>query len=219
MAINKSNTPAWMKTVLIILAAIFVLGFVSVAANPFTLFAPQQGTGAAGNDPVSLANQKYGPSASALTGQLQSNPASYTVLVGLGNTYYDWALEIQKASKTSTATLGVDQPLWIAAKDAYSRAAQLDSSQPPVMVDYSITQFYSGDTSAAIRTATSVSKSNPEFPPAWFNLGIYYTAINDKARAISSFEQYIKLDPQGTKGDVNYAKQQLQQLKSGTKTP
>lgn len=219
MAINKSNTPVWMKTVLIILAAVFALGFVSVAANPFTLFAPKQGTGAGGNDAVSVANQKFGPRANALTSQLQSDPASYTVLVGLGNTYYDWALEIQKASKTSTATLGVDQPLWIAAKDAYSRAARFDSSQAPVMIDYSITQFYSGETSVAIETAARVTKATPGFPPAWFNLGIYYTALGDKPKAISSFERYVKLDPQGKKGDVNYAKQQLKQLKSGAKTP
>lgn len=214
MAIDKSNTPTWMKVVLIVLAAVFVLGFISVAANPFTLFAPQPGTGTTGaTDAVSAANQRYQPAVNALTAQLQSDPESYTVLVNLGNSYYDWALELQKASQTSTAAAGAEQPLWIAAKDAYSRAVKLDASQPPVVVDYSITQFYSGDTNGAIATAQSVTKSSPKFPPAWFNLGIYYKALNDKSKAIAALEQYVKLDPQGKQGDVNYAKSQLQELK------
>lgn len=214
MAIDKSNTPAWMKGVLIALAAVFVLGFVSVAANPFTLFAPQGNrTGAPGTDAVSLANQRFQPGVEALTSRLQSDPESYTVLVQLGNAYYDWALEIQKASQQATSAAGADQPLWVAAKDAYGRAVEVKGDEPPVLVDYSITQFYSGDTNAAIETATGVSKSNPEFAPAWFNLGVYYGALGDKAKAKSSFERYIKLDPQGKQGDVNYAKQQLEQLK------
>lgn len=218
MAIDKSRTPAWMKATLILLAVVFVFGFVTIAANPFQ---GVQSGNQGGTDPLSTVNQQYQPAVAALTAQLQSTPESYTILVSLGNTYFDWANAVQQQSRTSTAAVGADQPLWISAKDAYSRAVAINAQEPPVMVDYAITRFYSGDTNGAIETAEQVAKTSPDFAPAYFNLGIFYSAVAQNDRAITALERYLKLDPEGKQGDVNFAKQQLQTLRSGgaTQTP
>lgn len=217
MAIDKSNTRPWVKVTLIILIIAFVLSFVALSSNPWQAFqAPQQ-------DPAQTANTvdaQFQPQVASLTNVLQSDPASYTVLVSLGNTYFDWAVQKQQASQNSTATIGADLPLWTAAKDAYARAVAVKNDESTVRVDYAIALFYTGDSTKAIEIAEGVMKDDPTFGPAWFNGGIFYQTIGDKDKAITAFERYLALDPEATTGgSPDFAKEQLKALKgSGTTT-
>ncbi len=209
-----------MKAVLILLAVAFVASFISIGAGSLTSNSQQPAN--TSSDPITAAGQQYQPAVASLTGQLQSQPESATLLIALGNTYFDWASQVQQVSQTATSAVGADQPLWISAKDAYSRAVKAGASQPPVMIDYAITQHYTGETSGALATALAVSKSSPEFAPAWFNLGIFYQATGDSAKALVAFNRYLKLDPKGTQGNAEYAKQQVKTLQgqsTATTTP
>jgi len=210
VAINKANTPLWMKATLILLAVVFVTGFVSLGASSFSSM--NSGDGATTTDPVQQVNQQFQPTVDGLTSQLQSDPESYTVLVQLGNQYFDWAIAMSKASETASAALGADQQLWTSAKDAYARAVAVRKDESPVLIDYSITLFYSGDTNKAIETASGVVKSDPTFAPAYFNLGVFNEALGNKDVAIKNLEQYLKLDPKGESGNADYAKEALTRL-------
>lgn len=213
MAINKSNTPLWMKATLIVLSIVFVLGFVSIGASPF--LPQQQQTPQTGADPLTAINQKYQPTVAAITDVLKSEPTSYTALVNLGNTYFDWAIEMQQQSQTTSAAIGADQPLWVSAKDAYSRAYEINKEDSPAAIDYSIAVFYTGDSAKAILLAEEVIKRDPKFPPAHFNVGLYYEAMARNNDAIAALERYIALDPDGKQGNVAFAKERLAALKSG----
>lgn len=212
MAINKSNSPVWVKVTLIVLIVAFVASIVTIAANPF---APPTPTGqTAGGDGISAIEAQYQPQIAALTGQLQSDPTSYTVLVNLGNTYFDWAQQTQQASATTTSAVGADQPLWISAKDSYARALAVKADESPVRVDHTITVFYTGDTPTAIELAEQIIKDDPTFAPAHFNLGIFYQSSGDNQKAVAAFNKYLELDPQGSQGgNPDYAKEQLDALK------
>lgn len=212
MAINKANTPLWMKAVLIFMAIVFVFGFVSIGASPFMNNGQQPGTAPVGS--LEAVNQQFTPTVSALTAQLQSDPESYTVLVNLGNTYFDWAAKVQQQSQTTSASVGTDLPLWVSAKDAYGRALAVQAGEPPVTIDYAITLFYTGETLKAIEEAEAVAQATPDFPPSFFNLGIFYGALGDNAKAVASFEQYLELDPEGKQGNAEFAKTQLETLES-----
>jgi tetratricopeptide (TPR) repeat protein len=214
VAINKSNTPIWMKVTLIILSIVFVLGFVSIGASPF-ISQPSQTNTQTGADPLTTINQKYQPTVAAVTSALQSDPASYTALVTLGNTYFDWAIEIQQQSQTTSAAVGADQPLWVSAKDAYARAYAINQKDSPAAIDYSIAVYYSGDTSMAVSLAEDVIKRDPQFPPAYFNVGLYYESLGRTADAIKALERYIALDPNGQQGNLAFAKERLAALKAG----
>ena len=215
MAINKSKTSPAMKAVLVLLIVAFVASFVSIGAGLFsgggggTTTSTQQQ-----NDPLAAANAQYQPTVSALTGQLQSQPESYTALVSLANTYFDWAAAVQQASQTSTSAVGADLPLWTGAKDAYKRAIVVKKGEPAVSTDYAITLFYTGDTTGAIKVATEVTKTNPEFASAYFNLGIFNGTLGENAKAAAAFKKAIALDPQGKSVNLEYAKQQLASLES-----
>jgi len=227
VAINKSNSPVWVKVTLIVLIVAFVMSFIVIAANPFgSPQAAQTQTGAQ-NTAVAAADAQYQPQVAALTAQLQSDPTSYTVLVSLGNSYFDWALAKQQAGQADAAAVGADQPLWVAAKDAYSRAIAVKGDESPVRVDYAIAAYYSGDTATAVEVAEAVAKDDATFAPAFFNLGIFYQTLGENAKAIAALERYLVLDPSGKSGSPEVAKERLAQLKqpgtapapSGTTTP
>ena len=217
MALNKAQTSVGMKVVLILLIVAFVASFVSIGAGLFTggTTTTNQPTS---TDPLTAINAQYQPTVAALTNTLQSQPESYTALVSLGNTYFDWAASVQQQSQTSTAAVGADQPLWISAKDAYTRALKVEKGEPAVQVDYAITLFYTGDTNNAVAIATTVTKDSPEFAPAWFNLGVFYRALGQNDKAVASFNQALKLDPEGTQINAEFAKSQVQELESAPAT-
>ena len=219
MAINKSNSPMWVKITLIVLIVAFVASFIVIASNPFASD-PQAQTGAPADGTLAAADAQYQPQIAALTTQLQSDPQNYATLVSLGNTYFDWALAKQQAGQTDATAIGADQPLWLAAKDAYSRAVAIKDDESPVRVDYAITVFYSGDTVTAIKLGEAVVKDDPEFGPAQFNLGVFYEAAGQAAKAIAAYEMYLKLDPEGSKGgSPDFAKERVAELKTAGANP
>jgi len=206
----------WIKVTLIVLIVAFVLSFITIATNPFSAPKADQTQTTAGATDASDA--QYQPQVNSLTAQLQSDPKNYGVLVSLANTYFDWALAKQQTSQNTTSSAGADLPLWISAKDTYARALEVKTDESPVRVDYSITLFYTGDTVGAIKIASEVAKDDPKFSPAQFNLGVFYAAAGETAKALAAFQNYLKLDPTGSSGgNVDYAKQQIEALqKSGT---
>lgn len=219
MALNKSHTSLGMKIIIIALIVAFVSLFLyGGVASIIDLFKKTPTTAAVNADPVTTINTKYEPQVTALKAMVASEPTSYTALVSLGNTYFDWAQELSQASQTSTSALAATPPLWLQAKDAYGRAVKAKPGEAGVTVDYAISTFYSGETTAAIAIAEPIAKTQPKFAPAWLNLGVFYSAAGQNAKAIDAFEKYLKLDPTGAQGNSAYAKEQLTALKKGTVT-
>jgi len=211
VAINKAQSPTWVKVTLVVLIVAFVLSFITIVANPFS--APSTGQAQQPAGATDASDAQYQPQVNSLTAQLQADPNNYGTLVTLANTYFDWAIAKQQASQNTTS--GADMPLWISAKDTYARALEVKGDESPVRIDYSITLFYTGDAAGAIKTAEKVVAEDPTFSPAHFNLGVFYSATGDAAKALAAFEKYLELDPTGKSGgNVEYAKQQIQALKS-----
>ncbi len=165
MAINKSNSPVWVKVTLIVLIVAFVLSFITIVANPFAPSQPQTQPGTATNGAAQGVDAQYQPQVDSLTTQLQADPKNYAALVSLGNAYFDWAIAKEQASQGTTTSAAALAPLWLAAKDAYSRALEVKGDESPVRTDYAITVFYSGDTVAAIKIAEDVTKADPDVQP------------------------------------------------------
>lgn len=219
MAINKSSSPAWVKVTLIILIIAFVASITGMGLLSFLGAAGQGDTTTSTTTPASTVDAQHQATVASLTAALQSEPTSYTVLVQLGNTYFDWAAAKQQEMGSASTQGGADLPLWTSAKDAYARALAVDDTESPVAVDYAITLFYTGDTLKAIEWAEKVIERDPAFAPAHFNSGIFYQALGQNDKAIIAFKKYLELDPEGTAGgSPDFAKQQLTALE-GSATP
>lgn len=197
MAINKKQSSIWVKAVLIFVALAFVVSLLP------SLFLGKQGTSGE-NAPASgtgailekIANDHL-PAVTSYTSALASDPTSYTALVALGDTYFDWASQLQQAQQSLGGASGHDLPMWFAAAAAYDRALVVQPGDPNVATDMSIALFYSGQTDRAVETITQVQADEPEFAPAFFNGGIFLRGAGDVAGAIASFERYLKLEPSG----------------------
>lgn len=220
MGMDKSHTSTSMKVIISILIIAFISMFLyGGVASLIDLFKPNPNQQAAvSTDPVASATAQFGPQVTALRTLTESQPASYTPLVNLGNKYFDWAQALGQASQTSTAAATAMGPLWVSAVDSYKKALAIQPGDPSVTTDLAIATFYSGDTTAAIALVAPVSKANPTFPQAWFQLGVFYEAAGQPTKAIAAYERYLKLDPKGEKGNADYVKTQLAALKKAAAT-
>jgi len=217
MSINKSNTSPGMKVILIMLIVSFVLLFSYGGITGFIdLFSKQPQTKTIASDPAAQIKSTYDSKLAAINTALASDPTSYTLLVSLANTHYSYAQDLAQSSQTTTASTAVAYQEWTAAKDTFAKAAKQQKLDQNALVDYSVTQFYSAPSTsaveAAIKTAVTATKRFPTFAPAYFNLGIFHSAIGQNEAAIIAFQRYIVLDPKGTSGNPSYAVQQLKAL-------
>ena len=221
MAIDKSHTTPFVKGVIIAIAAIFILAMVATA------FAGFAGTGTTGQTAssgqtasqsttatVRQIAQAAQPRIQAREASLTADPKNYTLLVAQGQAYFDWAQSVLSATQAqlqaNPAAPRQDTPYWKLAVPYYRRALSVKSGDPNVMTDYSTTLFYSGDTTTAIAVGEDVRTLSPSFSPVVFNLGVYYEAAGQTAKAKAAFQEYLRLDPKGSNAAA--AKQELTKL-------
>jgi hypothetical protein len=218
MSINKSHTSPFMKVVLIIIIVSMITLFTAGGiVGLVDLFKPQPK--AAAVDPVTAIKNEFEPKTQAFTTALASSPTSYTLLVGLANARYDYALKLMQlvSQGTSSAAMPAVQQ-WTSAKDAFAKAYAMKKTDKAVGVDYSVAVFYSGDTTGAVKLAAGIVKADPTFPPAHYNLGIFYDAMGNSVLAIDNYRQYLALDLTGKYGSPDYAKQRIQALGGSAST-
>lgn len=213
MALDKSRTSLGVKIVLVMVAVSMVAYLVPTLFGLFSSTGSSADSASGTTDASAQIAQKYTARVAANDERLRSDPATYAVLVDQGNAYFDWGMDVVQAAESNQALRGADAPMWVAAKQFYERALAVDSKDPNVNVDFAIATFYSGDPAKAVVIATDVTKKQPDFAPAWFNLGVFYAGLNEPAKAYAAFQKSIDLDPEGKNTNIAYAKEQLEALK------
>ena len=193
MAINKKQSSLWVKIVLIFVILAFVVSLVPALFLGPGANQPATGGTATGATLERIANSHL-PAVNSYTAALQSEPTSYTAMVGLGNTYFDWGSQIQQEFGAAS---GHDLSYWLSATVAYERALAQQPGDPGVTVDLSVAYFYSGETARAIETAEQVIAESPEFAPAHFNVAIFYRATGQNDQAVAALERYLEIEPGG----------------------
>jgi tetratricopeptide (TPR) repeat protein len=206
VALNKKQTSTFTKVFIGLVVAMLVIALAGPSLGGWLgLFDGDQGqaNGTEGDAALEQIAAKYAPTAQGYTQALASDPASYTALVVLGNTYSDWAGEVSQVSPAS----GADLPILAAAIGYYERALAIDASEPGVGIDLAIAYYYSGDASRAVEAAESVIAADDTFVPAYFNIAIFYDTVGDRDAAVAAAERYKELDPDGQFGDPSIADQ------------
>jgi len=106
---------------------------------------------------------------------------SYRELVQRGHDLYDRGDELIRAQDFEQ---GVEY--FAAAAQLYEAAWAKEPGDPNVGTDWATSLFYSGDFDGAVQRVMVVLKDDPEFQPAWFNLGNY---LEHQARMAEQSEQ------------------------------
>lgn len=214
MAINKGRLSPLMKAGIWLLAGTFALGVAAIPLSGLLTGTPtvtNPGTQNASQDTSQTLQSielQFTPPIKAREASLAVEPNNYDLLVQQGQDYFEWASAVQQVTKGTT---GQDFPIWKAAVPFYARALKVKPGDPNVTTDYAVTQFYSGDATAAVQTVKTVIDKDPKFSPAIFNLGIFYRAIGDTTNARAAFERYLAVDKNGEKAAA--AKELLTELK------
>lgn len=198
MAINKKKASPVVKIGIIAISALIVLSFLPWSS--LGLLMANSGSGQTGGQLETIAGS-YTGSVSAFEQALASDPTSYTVLVNLANTYFDWGIEIKQAQ-----IAGADKPVWLSATLYYDRALGLQPGDPAVSTDAAIAHYYSGDTARAIALVEPVMTEVPTFAPAFFNAALFYDTAGLTTEAATAANAYLALDPDGNSGDPELAK-------------
>lgn len=204
MAINKQKASPVVKVGIIVVSLLLVLSFTLplLGGNLFSGSSNNSSSTSGTSGKLDSIAAKYTGSITGYEQQLASEPTSYTVLVNLANTYYDWGSEIRQANITD----GSDKPMWLAAVTYYDRALEAKPGDPSVTTDAAISHYYAGDLAKAIVLVEPIMKSDPTFAPAFFNAAIFYDSAGDTAKATAAANTYLKLDPNGQSGSPTYAK-------------
>lgn len=210
MAIDKRRAGPWLRFGIAALAIIFVVGMsAGLLPGLFSLASSSPGAGGPAAGSLDAIAAEKGPQVRAFEQALASDPASYTVLVGLGNAYFDWAIAIQEANADEISA----RAYWAQAVVAYQRALARQPGDPNVTTDLAISQYYGGQVEAAIVTVESVLAATPGFAPGLFNAGIFYRTAGRDADAVRALEAYLKADPEGKSGSLDLATQWVTELK------
>lgn len=210
MALDKSNSSLWVKVVIGIVAASFVLSLIpSVFGSGGGGNTTQQPAATTGGGGIAEINQRYQPRVDAAEAVLKNDANNRDLLVNQGNAYFDWALEVRNASPDDPS---VSEPMWLAATKYYARALKIKGDDPAVLTDKAISHYYAGDPITAATLAEQALKIDPKFAPALFNGGIFYKDLSKPAKALDFLQRYLVVDPKGTYGDRAQAQQWVNEL-------
>ena len=144
---------------------------------------PSGSTSAPANMPGLPANNQaftqemLAQSAAPLQQALARNPRDITVLLQLGNLYYD----------------GGAYPKAI---DYYQQYLQVDSRNPDVITDMGTALFYNGDPDRALKEFDRSLALRPNHPGTMFNVGVVkWQGKGDAPGAIAEWQRLLQLNP------------------------
>jgi predicted RNA polymerase sigma factor len=143
MAINKKNSPLWVKAVIIFVAITFVASIALVGFSGFGGGAtPTKPTGATGT----LAAQ-YQPQVDSALAASKADPTNATLLANVGHVYYEWAV-----AEYENGAVELSRPHWTAAVAYYDQALAITPGDVVVLGNkaFALTYANSPDAKAAL---------------------------------------------------------------------
>jgi len=153
MALNKKQTPTWVKGVIIFVAISFVVGFI-----PIVLAGIGGSSGSnSGNtgDPTSIAAQ-YQPRIDALDASLKANPENVSMMTDLGHAYYEYAAELSNNGQSAAAA-----PLWATAISYYDKVLVKEPTNAVVLGNKAFASVYSNSAGAQAALEAFIATNEP----------------------------------------------------------
>jgi hypothetical protein len=142
MALNKKQTPGWVKVVIIFVALTFVVSIAGVGYLGSKGGTPGSKTGPDTGSATSVA-ATYQPTIDALNASLQADPESVALMTQLGHTYYEYAAELTNGGFGAAAA-----PLWATAISFYDRVLAKEPANAVVLGNKAFAAVYSNSPGA-----------------------------------------------------------------------
>jgi hypothetical protein len=146
MAVNKSQTPTWMRVVIFLVVASFGVGGVAVVIASFSGGGGGATTG--GGAASGVFAETYQPRVDAALIAAQGNPTNPDFVIQVGHAYYEWAVAVYESGQVPAAI-----PFWLSAVTYYDQVLALRPDDEVALGNRAFALFYaqSPDAAAALQ--------------------------------------------------------------------
>lgn len=136
MAVDKSNTPAWMRVVIIVVAISFVASGIAIVAAG--IGGGSSGTSSTATaDSITAQNKARVENAVAAADASPDNPE---VVIQVGHAYFEWAVAVYESGQQAAAL-----PLWTSAVSYYDKVLAMDPSHDIALGNKAFALYYAQD--------------------------------------------------------------------------
>ena len=199
------------KGVIIVFIVVFALSTLAGAFASMVQGEQQQSSQSTTEKPtVASMDERYQPLVTELEGKVSDNAEDKASLLSLGRYCFQWGASVRSLGTTDADTSHANE-LFEKAIAAYDQYLALEDSSA-VRVDRALCQFYEGKTSEAQSALEELTEKDPEYGPAWANLGMLLEATGKTDDARAAYQKAIETDPDDEYQAKTYAEQRLKAL-------
>ena len=159
---------------------------------------------------VDYVDSQYADYVADLESQLEEDPENAETLLATARACSSWGTSVMMLAATDDeASHGTE--LVQRAIGYYDRYLALDNASD-ARVERAMCEYYLGDAETATADLEAVTTDDPEYAPAWYDLGLLYEGqgLTDEARA--AYQKAVELDPDDEQGAKSYAEERLSAL-------
>lgn len=146
MAVNKSNTPVWMRAVIIMI----VISFVGTGIAIGVLTATGGSTPAASDGSavatatVDTISQQYKARVDAAVAAAASDPTNPDIVIEVGHAYFEWAVDTYESGQAQASI-----PIWKSAVSYYDKVLAIEPSNDIALGNKAFALYYAQDAQLA----------------------------------------------------------------------
>ncbi|MBN2841421.1 MAG: hypothetical protein JXP37_10750 [Coriobacteriia bacterium] len=147
MGVDKSQTPLWMRVVIIAVVISFVgLGVLTIFSGA-GLGGGSAQTGS-GTGTSAIFAETYQPRVDAALVAAQASPTNPDIVIQVGHAYYEWAVEVYQSGQIAASA-----PFWLSAVSYYDQVLALRPDDEVALGNKAFALYYaqSPDTPAALQ--------------------------------------------------------------------
>jgi len=153
MAINKKNSPLWVKVVIIIVAVSFVASIALVGFG--SLGGGGGGSTNSGSTDGTLASQ-YQPQVDSALSASKADPTNAALLANVGHVYYEWAVE-----EYESGAIDASRPHWLSAVAYYDESLAIQPDNTVLLGNKAFALTYAGSPGAKEALETFIATDDP----------------------------------------------------------
>ena len=159
---------------------------------------------------VDYVDSQYTDYVADLESQLESDPENAETLLATARACSSWGSSVMMlAADDEEATHGTE--LMQRAVDYYDRYLEFENASD-ARTERAMCEYYLGDTETATADLEAVTTDDPEYAPAWYDLGLLYEGQGMSDEALASYQKAVELDPDDEQGVGSNAQSRIDEL-------
>ncbi|MDI9590774.1 MAG: tetratricopeptide repeat protein [Acidobacteriota bacterium] len=149
-----------------------------------------------------------------LEAKLAENPKDLATLLSLGNDYMAWGNEASGYVSEGDGRAHAME-LYGKAIEYYDRYLALNDSAT-VKANRAMCQLYTGDTDGAVAALETLTSEQPDFGPAWVDLGMIHEYLGDRDAAKAAYQRAVEAEPDDEYGSKSAANRRIAAMAAQT---